>query len=134
MGINLTLPSMVGAVSLAGIVVNDSILLVEFTKTRVREGMLLHDAAAAASRDRFRAIFLTSFTTVAGMLPLLLETSMQAQILIPIVVSIAFGISVSTVLVLLFLPALYSIFEDFGFTANDEMEPEAVNPTVAATK
>jgi len=131
MGINLTMPSMVGAVSLAGIVVNDSILLVEFTKARVREGMLLHDAAAAASRDRFRAIFLTSFTTVAGMLPLLLETSMQAQVLIPIVVSIAFGISMSTVLVLLFLPALYSIFEDFGFTANDVEETEASGATTA---
>jgi len=126
MGINLTMPSMVGAVSLAGIVVNDSILLVEFTKARVREGMALHDAAAAASRDRFRAIFLTSFTTVAGMLPLLLETSMQAQVLIPIVVSISFGISMSTVLVLFFLPALYSIFEDFGFTANDEDDLESV--------
>jgi len=123
MGINLTMPSMVGAVSLAGIVVNDSILLVEFTKARVREGFVLHDAAAMASRDRFRAIFLTSFTTVAGMLPLLLETSMQAQILIPIVVSIAFGISMSTVLVLLFLPALYSIFEDLGFTEpHDELD------------
>ncbi len=116
MGINLTMPSMVGAVSLAGIVVNDSILLVEFTKSRVLAGASVHEAAAKASRDRFRAIFLTSFTTVAGMLPLLLETSMQAQILIPIVVSIAFGISTSTVLVLLFLPALYSILEDFGLT------------------
>jgi len=122
MGINLTMPSMVGAISLAGIVVNDSILLVEFTKMKVRAGETLHDAAAAASRDRFRAIFLTSFTTVAGVLPLLLETSMQAQILIPIVVSIAFGISMSTILVLLFLPALYSIFEDFGFTAKDDDE------------
>jgi len=131
MGINLTMPSMVGAVSLAGIVVNDSILLVAFTKARVAEGMSLHDAAAVASRDRFRAIFLTSFTTVAGMLPLLLETSMQAQVLIPIVVSIAFGISMSTVLVLFFLPALYSIFEDFGFTANDEHEAQASAATEA---
>ena len=122
MGISLTMPSMVGAVSLAGIVVNDSILLVEFTKTRVKEGLLLHDAAAEASRDRFRAIFLTSFTTIAGMLPLLLETSMQAQILIPIVVSIVFGISMSTVLVLLFLPALYSILEDFGLAQRAEGE------------
>lgn len=128
MGISLTMPSMVGAVSLAGIVVNDSILLVEFTKARVREGLALHDAAVEASRDRFRAIFLTSFTTVAGMLPLLLETSMQAQILIPIVVSIVFGISMSTVLVLLFLPALYSILEDFGLARaqDEEAEPAEV--------
>ncbi|PCI64674.1 MAG: acriflavin resistance protein [Kordiimonadales bacterium] len=125
MGLNLTMPSMVGAVSLAGIVVNDSILLVEFTKNKVREGMQLKDATAAASRDRFRAIFLTSFTTVAGVSPLLFETSMQAQILIPIVVSIAFGISMSTILVLFFLPALYSIFDDFGWTAKlDEDDDE----------
>jgi HAE1 family hydrophobic/amphiphilic exporter-1 len=126
MGISLTMPSMVGAVSLAGIVVNDSILLVEFTKARAREGMNLHDAAAMASRDRFRAIFLTSLTTVSGMFPLLLETSMQAQILIPIAVSIAFGISMSTILVLLFLPALFSIFEDFGFTEpHDALDDES---------
>lgn len=134
MGINLTMPSMVGAVSLAGIVVNDSILLVEFTKARAKEGMTLHDAAAMASRDRFRAIFLTSFTTVAGMLPLLLETSMQAQILIPIVVSIAFGISMSTILVLLFLPALYSIFEDLGFTEpHDELDDETEGSEAVST-
>lgn len=135
MGISLTMPSMVGAVSLAGIVVNDSILLVEFTKMRAREGMHLHDAAAMASRDRFRAIFLTSFTTVAGMLPLLTETSMQAQILIPIAVSIAFGITASTVLVLLFLPALFSIFEDLGFTephdALDDKDDPANKPGTA---
>jgi len=132
MGLSLTMPSMVGAVSLAGIVVNDSILLVEFTKMRAREGMHLHDAAAMASRDRFRAIFLTSFTTIAGMTPLLLETSMQAQILIPIAVSIAFGIATSTVLVLFFLPALFSIFEDLGFTephdALDDVNDPANQP------
>lgn len=133
MGLSLTMPSMVGAVSLAGIVVNDSILLVEFTKARAREGMSLHDAAAMASRDRFRAIFLTSFTTVAGMMPLLLETSVQAQILVPIVVSISFGISMSTILVLLFLPALYSIFEDLGFTASRD-EDEGSDETVSSPK
>ena len=66
MGLDFTLPSMIGFVSLAGVVVNDSILLVEFVKYRVREGMVFHDAARQAVRDRFRAIFLTSVTTVAG--------------------------------------------------------------------
>lgn len=115
MGLPLTLPSMIGFVSLAGIVVNDSILLVEYVKIGIREGMTLHDAAGKAVRDRFRAIFLTSITTVAGMFPLLLETSLQAQVLIPLVVSVVFGIMTSTFLTLLVLPASYSIMEDMGF-------------------
>jgi hydrophobic/amphiphilic exporter-1 (mainly G- bacteria), HAE1 family len=115
MGLDLTLPSMIGFVSLAGVVVNDSILLVEYVKIRIREGMTLHDAAGKAVRDRFRAIFLTSITTVAGMFPLLLETSLQAQILVPLVVSVVFGMISSTLLTLLVLPASYSIMEDMGF-------------------
>jgi hydrophobic/amphiphilic exporter-1 (mainly G- bacteria), HAE1 family len=115
MGLDLTLPSMIGFVSLAGVVVNDSILLVEYVKIRIREGMTLHDAAGKAVRDRFRAIFLTSITTVAGMFPLLLETSLQAQILVPLVVSVVFGMISSTFLTLLVLPASYCIMEDMGF-------------------
>jgi len=115
MGLDLSLPSMVGFVSLAGIVVNDSILLVEYVKIRSREGMTLHDAAGQAVRDRFRAIFLTSVTTVAGMFPLLLETSLQAQVLIPLVTSVIFGMIASTFLTLLVLPASYTIMEDLGF-------------------
>jgi len=114
MGLDITMPSMIGFVSLAGIVVNDSILLVEFVKRRSLEGMLLHDAASQAVRDRFRAILLTSATTIAGMLPLLSETSLQAQILIPIVTSVVFGMLSSTFLLLLVLPAAYSIMEDLG--------------------
>ena len=115
MGLDFTLPSMIGFVSLAGIVVNDSILLVEFVKSRVQEGMLLHDAAKQAVSDRFRAIFLTSVTTVAGMTPLLFETSTQALILVPMVTSIVFGMLTSTVLIMLVLPSLYAIMEDAGF-------------------
>ncbi|MEW6983796.1 efflux RND transporter permease subunit [Colwelliaceae bacterium 6471] len=114
MGLDFTMPSMLGFVSLAGIVVNDSILLVEFVKKRVAEGLTVHEAAARASYDRFRAVFLTSITTIAGMTPLLFETSLQAQILIPLATSIVFGIAASTLLVLFVLPCLYSILEDFG--------------------
>ena len=114
MGLDFTMPSMLGFVSLAGIVVNDSILLVEFVKKRVQEGLSVHDAAARASYDRFRAVFLTSITTIAGMTPLLFETSLQAQILIPLATSIVFGIATSTLLVLFVLPSLYSILEDLG--------------------
>ncbi len=116
MGLDMTLPSMIGFVALAGVVVNDSILLVEFVKYRSAEGMSLHEAAGQAVRDRFRAVFLTSVTTIAGMLPLLAETSLQAQVLIPLVASVVFGMLASTVLILLVLPATYSILEDMGFT------------------
>jgi multidrug efflux pump subunit AcrB len=114
MGLQFTMPSMMGFISLAGIVVNDSILLVEFVKKRVAEGLSVHEAAAKASYDRFRAVILTSITTVAGMTPLLFETSLQAQILIPLVTSIVFGITMSTLLVLFVIPCLYSVLEDFG--------------------
>ena len=114
MGLDLTMPSMLGFVSLAGIVVNDSILLVEFVKRRVKEGLSVHDAAAKASYDRFRAVFLTSVTTIAGMTPLLFESSLQAQVLIPLATSIVFGIAMSTLLVLFVIPCLYSILEDLG--------------------
>lgn len=115
MGMQFTMPSMMGFVALGGIVVNDSILLVEFVKKHVKEGMSVHDAAAQASYDRFRAVLLTSLTTIVGMTPLLFETSIQAQILIPLATSIVFGIATSTLLVLFVIPSLYSILEDFGY-------------------
>ncbi len=115
MGLDFTMPSMIGFVSLAGVVVNDSILMVEFVKRHASNGMHLHDAASQAVHDRFRAIFLTSVTTAAGMMPLMLETSLQAQILVPLVTSIVFGILTSTLLLMLVLPALYAIMEDIGF-------------------
>lgn len=116
MGLNMSLPSMIGFVALAGVVVNDSILLVEFVKQRSAEGMSLHEAAGQAVRDRFRAVFLTSVTTIAGMTPLLTETSLQAQVLIPLVASVVFGMASSTLLILVVLPAAYAILEDVGFT------------------
>lgn len=115
MGLDFTLPSMIGFVSLAGIVVNDSILLVVYVKNHVEEGMNFHDAASQAVRDRFRAIFLTSITTVAGMMPLLFETSTQALILVPLVTSIVFGMLTSTLLIMFVLPSVYGIMEDVGF-------------------
>ncbi|HHC73401.1 MAG TPA: efflux RND transporter permease subunit [Thiotrichales bacterium] len=117
MGLEISMPSMMGAVSLAGIVVNDSILLVEFLKLRVREGMTVPAAARQASRERFRAVLLTSLTTVAGLMPLLLERSLQAQIVIPLAVSIVFGLLATTAMVLLVVPALFSVFDDMGWVA-----------------
>ncbi len=117
MGLELCMPSMMGFVSLSGVVVNDSILLVEFVKIRRQEGLKISDAARQASRERFRAVMLTSLTTIAGLLPLLAEKSLQAQILIPLATSIVFGLMASTVLVLIAVPCLYSILGDLGLTA-----------------
>ena len=129
MGIDMSMPSMVGLASLAGVVVNNSILLVRFIKIRVAEGHSIPEAACLASRQRFRAILLTSLTTVMGLLPLLTETSLQAQVMIPLVTSLAFGLFVATVLVLFTVPALYVILDDFGLatakTAADEDQMEA---------
>lgn len=113
-GYPISMPSLVGAASLAGIVVNDSILLVHFVKLRANDGRGAADAARLASRDRFRAVLLTSLTTILGLLPLLAETSLQAQVLKPLVISVVFGLLASTVMVLLAVPALYSILADAG--------------------
>lgn len=117
MGDPLTLPGILGFISLAGVVVNDSILLMVFIKAGIRDGLSPTAAAQGASRSRFRAILLTSATTVAGLVPLMFERSQQAQTLIPVATSIVFGMLASTVLLLLVLPAMYAMLGDFGLTA-----------------
>ena len=128
MGLELSMPSMMGFVSLAGVVVNDSILLVEFLKLRVKEGEGVAAAACLASRQRFRAVLLTSATTIAGLLPLLAERSLQAQVLIPLATSIVFGLLASTVLVLFVVPALFSVFADLGLTSAAKIRAEIDDP------
>ncbi len=126
MGVPISMPSFLGFAALAGVVVNDSILLVLFLKNaRTKHPSLLH-AAAAASRERFRAVMLTSSTTVAGLIPLLSEPSLQAQVLKPLVISTAFGLMASTLLVLLALPCMYMILGDFGWI--ERLEPSAIIP------
>ena len=114
LGLEITMPSMLGFISLAGIVVNDSILLVNFLKHHHENVKSVSAAAPLAARARFRAIFLTSITTIVGLLPMLFETSLQAQVLVPLVASIAFGLMASTFLVLFLVPAVYSILDDMG--------------------
>lgn len=109
MGLDLTLMSFFGIVALSGIVVNDSIILLDFINRAIRKGVPLMRAVEESGKARFRAVILTSLTTIAGLLPLLLERSFQAQFLIPMAVSIAFGLMVATVLTLLFVPTLYLI-------------------------
>lgn len=121
LGFSMSMPSIMGFIALSGVVVNDSILLVQYIRLHVDEGQSVHEAVVSASKERFRAVFITSLTTAAGMLPLLLETSIQAQVLQPLVVSMVFGIFASTALVLFMVPACYAILDDFGkvsFSAN----------------
>ena len=116
MGVDFSMPSMLGFAALSGVVVNDSILLVNQIKQHHRPGASVAEVAPNATRARFRAILLTSLTTIAGLFPILTETSLQAQILIPLVTSLAFGLVASTVLVLFVVPAFYAILDDLGLT------------------
>lgn len=114
MGYNISMPSLIGAASLAGIVVNNAILLVQVIKRHAGEGMDLAQAAGQASRERFRPILMSVSTTMMGLVPLLMETSTQAQTLKPLVISVVFGLFSSTILVLVVLPAFYAILGDLG--------------------
>ena len=111
LGIDLTILSMFGLFGLAGIVVNNSIILVSLFKELQHKGAGLHDALVGAACGRLRAVLLTSLTTIGGLTPLLFERSLQAQFLIPMATSIAFGLAFSAVLVLFFVPALLSLLE-----------------------
>lgn len=115
LGLDLTLPSVVGMASLFGVVVNDSILLVYFIRDARAQGIPVPQAAKQAGRERFRPILLTSISTVAGLTPLLLEKSIQAQVLIPLAASLAFGLATATIAALFLVPAIYAILNDFGW-------------------
>jgi multidrug efflux pump subunit AcrB len=111
MGYNLSILSVFGIVALSGVVVNDSLLLIDFINRRRRKGMGLQEAVMNAGRRRFRPILLTSMTTFFGLSPMMLETSMQARFLIPMAISLAFGILFATGITLLLIPTLYMTLE-----------------------
>jgi multidrug efflux pump subunit AcrB len=102
-----------GIIALTGVVVNDSLIMVEFVNRAKRSGMNVKDAIFKAGVQRFRAIMLTSLTTFFGLLPIMFETSLQAQIIIPMAISLAFGIMFATVITLFLIPSLYLLLEDF---------------------
>lgn len=109
---DFTILSMFGVLALTGVVVNDSILLLEASNRSLEEGLELEDALVEAARNRFRQIILTTLSTAAGLTPILLETSFQAQFLKPMTVTVVFGLLASTVLILLLIPALTVIRND----------------------
>jgi multidrug efflux pump subunit AcrB len=110
LGLPLTLFSMFGLVALSGVVINDSIVLIDFINVRVRDGQPPLEALAESGQRRFRPILLTSMTTIAGLIPLMLERSFQAQLLIPMAASLAFGLLLATALVLILVPVFYSVY------------------------
>jgi len=112
MGMAISMFSLFGLIALAGVVVNDSLIMVDFiNKARLR-GVPLRTAVLESGTARFRAIVLTSFTTAAGLMPILFETSSQAQFVIPTAISISFGIVFATVITLFLIPSLYMLQED----------------------
>ena len=133
MGLDLTILSMFGIVALSGVVVNDSLILIDYANRSLREGVAAREAVLQAGIRRFRPIMLTSVTTFAGLTPLLLEKSLQAKFLIPMATSLAFGVLFATFITLLMVPVLYTVLEDlrafvsrrFGRTALDEPQPTA---------
>ena len=112
LGHDLSFISMFGSVALTGVVVNDSVVLMDYLNQQRLEGNSMYESTIAAIKRRFRPILLTTMTTSLGLLPMLLETSMQAQFLIPMVISLATGIIFSTFVILLFIPSILMIKVD----------------------
>ncbi|MCS6208941.1 efflux RND transporter permease subunit [Shewanella baltica] len=111
-GLAMSVLSLCGIVALAGVVVNDSLILVDFVNRAREQGQSVRQAAVDSGCYRFRAIILTSLTTFVGLVPIILERSLQAQIVIPMATSLAFGILFSTVVTLILVPLLYIILDD----------------------
>lgn len=130
-GYNLTIISMIGLLGLSGILVNDSIVLVTRIKERLAAGESLELAAIGGAQDRLRAVLLTSLTTIGGLTPLLFETSRQAQFLIPMAVTLVFGLAAATVLVLILVPSLIGIGGDVGRLGRRLTGAAARRPVVA---
>ncbi len=112
--ISLSMMSIFGLIALSGVLVNDSLILVDFINKGRAEGVRLMDAVLRAGTARFRAIILTSLTTFLGLVPITLESSLQAQFVIPMAVSLGFGILFATVITLFLIPSLYLVLNDCG--------------------
>ena len=112
MGYSLSVISMMGLVALSGVVVNDSLVLIDFVNRERKHGVEVFEAVCRGSVRRFRPILLTSLTTFCGLAPMIFETSRQARFMIPMAISLGFGILFATVIALLIVPSLYLMIED----------------------
>jgi multidrug efflux pump subunit AcrB len=111
-GQSINMMSMFGMVALAGVVINDGLILLDFVNKGRDEGLSIEGSLALAGERRFRAILLTTLTTFFGLLPIIFETSLQAQFVIPMAISLAFGILFGTVITLFLVPSLYMVLND----------------------
>ena len=125
----ISMVSIIGCISLAGVVVNDSLIMVDFVNRKTREGWITLWPRWRAGAERFRAIVLTSLTTFFGLLPIMFESSTQAQMILPMAVSLGFGILFSTIITLVLVPALYNILADL--TKPKQSLPEVLAATAA---
>ena len=112
MGYSLSVLSLFGIVALSGVVVNDSLVLIDFANQRRRQGQMVRDAIHDAAVHRFRPIMLTTVTTFGGLAPMIFETSRQARFLIPMAISLGYGIVFATVITLIIVPSVYLIIDD----------------------
>ena len=128
LGYGLSIMSMFGLVALSGVVVNDSLVLIDATNGLRARGMSAREAIVEAGKLRFRPILLTSLTTFFGLVPMIFETSIQAQFLIPMAISLGFGVLFVTVIVLLVVPALYVIVEDIRSVTVDRAVARTPRP------
>ncbi|MEX1196271.1 MAG: efflux RND transporter permease subunit [Pseudohongiellaceae bacterium] len=126
----VSMMSLFGLVALSGVIVNDSLIMVDFVNRGRRRGIPLVEAVSSAGTARFRAILLTTLTTFLGLLPVMFETSMQAQMVIPMTLSLGFGIVFGTVLTLFLIPSLYLILEDL-MPGRKTTEPDAAGAVPA---
>ena len=129
MGMNLSIMSYMGMLALSGVVINDSLVLVDFVNNRRLEGLNVTNSVRVAGVARFRAILLTSLTTFFGLMPLIFEKSTQAQFLIPMAVSLGFGIMFATLITLVLIPCNYLILEDIKGLFSIESDERQSRPT-----
>jgi len=125
MGYNLSVMSMMGVIALSGVVVNDSLVLINYANQLRDQGMSLADAVRNAGIRRFRPILLTTLTTFGGLAPMIFETSRQARFMIPMALSLGYGILFATFISLLIVPCLYLVVEDVKRVLGVGQEPEA---------
>jgi len=128
-GYTMSMISLFGVIALAGVVVNDSLVMVDFINQYKLAGHTTKEAALVAGARRFRAILLTSLTTFFGLLPMLMENSLQAKVIIPMAISLAFGILFATVITLILIPVWYVILDKFKNSdeVNIQEIPEKLN-------
>lgn len=133
LGYDLSIMSLFGMVAVSGVVVNDAIVLIECINNYVADGEPFYEAICMGAARRFRAVFLTTVSTVGGLTPLILERDMQAKFLIPMAISIAAGVAFATLLTLFLIPCLLGVLNDgrcfvFRMAKGYWPAPEAVEP------